>query len=132
MPVSVCPAAIVAAPVEDLWELLAQPSRYEEWADFQTERIEPEGPTVEGQTIYGSSSAFGKRWDVTLHIEKVNPGKHQVLPIEPADSQSRRDSAVAGSHFKVQFTVKLPLGIVDHVTITCTPIDAASCRVQYG
>ena len=109
MPISVCPAAIVAAPVEDVWELLAQSSRYEEWADFHTETIVPEGPTVEGQTLYGSSSAFGKRWDVTLHIEKVNPDKHQV-----------------------QFTVKLPLGIVDHVTITYTPIDAASCRVQYG
>jgi uncharacterized protein YndB with AHSA1/START domain len=109
MPVSVCPAAIVAAPVEDVWELLAQPSRYEEWADIHIERIVPEGPTVEGQTIYGSSSEFGKRWNVTLHIEKVNPDKHRV-----------------------QFTVKLPFGIVDHVTITCTPIDAASCRVQYG
>ena len=143
MPISVCPAAIVAAPVEDVWELLAQPSRYKEWADFHTESIVPGGPTVEGQTIYGKSSAFGKRWDVTLHIEKVNPDKHQVLPIESADPQggtsggrirspASLSSSVAGSHFQVQFTVKLPLGIVDHVTITCTAIDAASCRVQYG
>jgi hypothetical protein len=88
---------------------VTQSARYEEWADFQTERIVPEGPTVEGQTIYGTSREFGKPWDVTLHIEKINPGKHQE-----------------------QFTVTLPLGIVDHVAITCTSVDAVSCRVQYG
>jgi uncharacterized protein YndB with AHSA1/START domain len=109
MPVSVCPAAIVAAPVEDVWELLAQPSKYEEWADLHIERIVPEGPTVEDQTIYGTTIGFGKHWNVALHVEKINPDKHQI-----------------------QFTVELPLGVEDHATITCTPVDAASCRVQFG
>ena len=109
MPVSVCPAVIVAAPMEDVWELLTQASTYEEWMDLHTERIVPEGPTVEGQAIYGTTKGFGKRWNVTLHIEKINPSKHQV-----------------------QFTVNLPLGVVNHATITCTPVDAVSCRVQYG
>ncbi len=132
MPVRVCPAAIVAAPVEDVWELLAQPFRYGEWWDLRVERIVPEGPAVEGQTIYGTSSEFGKRWQVRFVIKKINPVKHRILPIEPADSQSRRESAVAGSHSKIQFDTFLPLGIVAHNTITCTSIDAASCRVQYG
>ena len=109
MPVSVCPAAIVAAPVEDVWELLAQPSRYEEWADAHIERVEPEGPAVEGQKIYAISSAFGKRWQVHFVVKKINLARHQI-----------------------QFDTLLPLGIVAHNTITCTAIDAASCRVQYG
>jgi len=33
MVVSVCPVANVAAPVEDVWELLAQPSNYDKWWD---------------------------------------------------------------------------------------------------
>jgi len=32
----------------------------------------------------------------------TNMNEDQVLPIEPDDSQSRRASAVAGSHFKVE------------------------------
>ena len=109
MVVSVCPADIVAAPVEDVWELLNQPSHYDEWWDARLERIEPEGPAIPGQTVYATSSGLGKRWDVRFVVKTVNPARHQI-----------------------QFDVTLPLGIVDHVTITCTPIDAGSCRVQYG
>jgi uncharacterized protein YndB with AHSA1/START domain len=109
MPVSVCPAAIVAAPVEDVWELLAQPATYEEWADAHIERVVPEGPAVEGQEIHAWSRGFGKRWHVHFVIKKIDHTKHQI-----------------------QFDTFLPLGIVAHNTITCTLIDAASCRVQYG
>jgi uncharacterized protein YndB with AHSA1/START domain len=109
MVVSVCPADIVAAPVEDVWELLKQPSRYGEWWDVRLERIEPEGPAAPGQVVNATSGALGRRWDVMFVIKTVNPARHQI-----------------------QFDVTLPLGITDHVTITCTPVDAGSCHVQYG
>lgn len=109
MVVSVCPMDTVAAPVEDVWELLAQPSKYDTWWDAHLERSEPEGPAVAGQRIYATSRAFGRQWDVTFVIKAVDPEKHRI-----------------------QLDVTLPLGIIDHATITCTPIDAASCRVQYG
>jgi len=109
MVVSVCPADIVAAPVEDVWALLNQPSRYGEWWDAHVEHIEPEGPATPGQKIYITSSGLGKRWDVRFIVKTVNPVRHQI-----------------------QFDVTLPLSIVDHVTITCTSVDAVSCRVQYG
>ena len=109
MVVSVCPADIVAAPVEDVWELLNQPSRYGEWWDARIERIEPEGPAAAGQVANATSGALGRRWKVMFVIKMVNPTRHQI-----------------------QFDVTLPLGITDHVTITCTPVDAGSCRVQYG
>ncbi len=44
MGLSVCPVAVVAAPVEVVWENLVQWGRYLEWADTWVERIEPEGP----------------------------------------------------------------------------------------
>ena len=109
MGLSICPVANVAAPIEDVWELLTQPSRYDEWSDAHVERVVPAGPLAEGQTIYLSSRALGKRWNITFVIEKVDPEKHQV-----------------------DLTVTLPLGVKNHEHITCTPIDATSCRVQYG
>ncbi|HLH62261.1 MAG TPA: SRPBCC family protein [Ktedonobacteraceae bacterium] len=109
MVVSVCPVDTVAAPVEDVWEMLNRPARYGEWWDARVERVEPEGPATPGQHIYMTSPALGKRWDVRFVVKMVNPNRHQI-----------------------QFDVTLPLGIVDHVTITCTPIDGRSCRVRYG
>lgn len=43
MGLSVCPIAVVSAPVVVVWANLVQWERYSEWADVQVERIEPEG-----------------------------------------------------------------------------------------
>ena len=109
MGVTVCPAAVVEAPVEWVWELLREPALYGEWSDLRPERIVPEGKASPGQVVYGKTSGLGRTWDVTIRVEMVNPEKHRV-----------------------QFLAALPLGVVNHVTITCTPVDAASCHVQYG
>ena len=109
MVVSVCPAAIVAAPVEDVWELLAQPSKYDTWWDAHFERSVPEGPATPGQISYATTRAFGKQWDVTFVVKSINPERHQV-----------------------QLDATLPFGLIDHATITCTPVDSVSCRVQFG
>ena len=109
MALTVCPAAFVAAPVESVWELLSEPTLYDEWWDACAERIVPEGKASPGQVVYAKTSGLGREWDVALRIEMVNPEKHQI-----------------------QMDVTLPLGTVNHTTITCTPIDPASCRVQFG
>lgn len=109
MGLSVCPAAVVAAPVERVCALLSDPTRYDEWWDARTERIEPEGNAVPGQVVATKTSALGRTWDVTLRVEQVNPAQHQV-----------------------RLRVSLPLGIVNNATITGTPLDSTSCRVQYG
>jgi len=106
---TLCPAAVVAAPVESVWELLSEPTLYDEWWDACTERIVPEGKASSGQMLYAKTSALGRQWDVTLKVEMVNPEKHQI-----------------------QFHITLPLGTVNHQTTTCTAIDTASCRVQFG
>jgi hypothetical protein len=106
---TICPMAVVAAPVESVWELLSEPTLYDEWWDARTEHIVPEGKASPGQVIYAKTSALGRKWDVTLRVEMVNPEKSQI-----------------------QLHITLPLGIVNNATITCTAIDATSCRVQYG
>ncbi len=109
MSFSFCPAAVAAAPIDSVWELLSEPALYDEWWDARTERIVPEGKAAPGQVIYAKTSALGRTWDVTLKVEAVRPEQHQV-----------------------QFEVALPLGVVNHVTITAAPIDATSARVQFG
>ncbi len=109
MGLTVCPAAVVAAPVESVWELLSEPTLYDIWWDARTERIVPEGKAAPGQMLYAQASGLGRTWDVTLKVEMVKPEKHQI-----------------------QLYVTLPLGTINDTTITCTAIDATSCRVQFG
>jgi uncharacterized protein YndB with AHSA1/START domain len=75
---SVCPTAVVAAPVESVWELLADPASYDVWWDARTVRIAPEGMAAPGQVVYATTSGFGKTWDVTLRVAAVDPARHQL------------------------------------------------------
>jgi len=110
MGLTVCPAAIVAAPVEVVWGNLVQWERYSEWADVQVERSEPEGPATVGQTIYFGGKAFGRTLHFIFKVEEVNPERHQL-----------------GLH------AFFPLGLPEEKPhVACYPIDATTCRVQYG
>ncbi len=109
MGLTVCPAAVVAAPVEVVWENLAHWERYADWADVQVERREPEGPATVGQAIYFTGKALGRTWRFLFMVEDVDPERHQL-----------------------DLHVFLPFGLQEKPHIACTPIDATSCRVQYG
>jgi hypothetical protein len=108
MSLSVCPAAIVAAPVEIVWQLL-QPARLAEWADGQVESSVLPGPPIVGQTFSVASKAMGRTWHSMFTVKKVNPERHQLA-----------------MHVKFPFEMQLQ----QH--FSCTPIDEKSCRVQYG
>jgi len=109
MGLSVCPAAIVAAPVETVWSLLDNPVQFNEWADGKVEWVKPEGSTTPGQQFGITSRALGRSWSAVFTVKAVDPNKHVL-----------------------QTDVAFPLGMVLHQRLMCTPIDATSCRVQYG
>ncbi len=111
MGLTVCPAAVVAAPVEVVWENLVQWERYSEWfsADLQLEQREPEGPATVGQTINFGGKALGRTWHFIFKVEEVNPEKYQLGLLSV-----------------------FPLGLVMKPHVSCAPIDTVSCRVQYG
>lgn len=111
MGLTVCPAAVVAAPVEVVWRNLVQWERYSEWFDrsIQAERSEPEGPATVGQTIYFAGKAFGRTLHFIFKVEEVKPERHQL-----------------------GLYAFFPLGLQMKPHIACTPIDATTCRVQYG
>jgi hypothetical protein len=109
MGLSVCPIAVVAAPVEVVWENLTQWERYADWADVHVERALPEGHPIVGQTISFAGKALGRTWHFTFKVEAVDPERHRL-----------------GLH------VVFPFGLQEKPHIVCDPIDATSCRVQYG
>jgi Polyketide cyclase / dehydrase and lipid transport len=101
MDVSVCPAAVVRAPVETVWALLADPAGYGAFWDMRVARVVPPGPARAGQVVEG--------WPARMIIDAVDAARRQI-----------------------RFTTTLPLGLLALNVITCTPLDAASCRVTYG
>ena len=111
MGLTVCPAAVVAAPVEVVWGNLVQWERYSEWFDrsLQVEQSEPEGPATAGQTITFGGKALGRTWHFIFKVEEVNPERHQL-----------------GLH------AFFPLGLQIKPHISFTSIEATTCHVQYG
>jgi len=111
MGLTVCPVAVVAAPVEVIWGNLVHWERYSEWfsADLQVERSEPAGPATVGQTITFAGKAFGHTLHFIFKVEAVNPENHQL-----------------------DLHAFFPLGLQLKPHISCTPIEATTCRVQYG
>jgi|SRR6476646_1814863 len=109
MGLSVCPAAVVAAPVEVVWANLVEWERYADWADVQVERAEPAGPAAVGQTVHFTGKALGRTMRFHFQIEEVNAERHQL-----------------GLH------AFFPFGLQEKPHIACYPLDATTCRVQYG
>ncbi len=76
MGLSVCPTAVIAAPVEMVWANLVQWERYSEWADVQVGRSEPEGPATVGQNITFAGKVLGRTLRFNFKVEEVNPESH--------------------------------------------------------
>lgn len=109
MPLNVCPGTTVASPVGSVWELLAEPELYDEWWDAFFQRAVPPGKASPGQVLYAKASQWGFVQNVTLQVEQVDPERHLI-----------------------QFTVYLPFGTINRQTTTCTALDSATCRLQFG
>ncbi len=109
MPISVCPAALVAAPLEHVWRMLMTPARYGEWWDAQVVDVVPPGELAVGQTIALTSKALGRTWPVTFHVEAVHAEKHQL-----------------------EIHATLPLGMTLYEHLVCNAVEATCCRIQYG
>src|SRR5512142_2614265 len=108
MSITFCPAAVVAAPVECVWELLLEPILRDEGRDARSRRVVPEGKASPGQVLYLKTFPLVRQWDATLRIERVDPEKHQI-------------------HWLLN-----GFGVINDQTTTCTAVDAVTCRVQYG
>jgi hypothetical protein len=97
-----CPVAIVDAPIDQVWSLLANPAQYDSWWDAQTRSIVPEGPAQPGQQVFA-------RWGIHLLVQAVAPEKREL-----------------------DLLTRLPLGITVRTHITCARLDDRHTRVGFG
>ncbi|MEO6235479.1 MAG: SRPBCC family protein [Vicinamibacterales bacterium] len=109
MSFSTCPIATINAPIEQVWRLLADPSRCALWWDAETVSIIPEGPAHVGQRVVAITAALGKKWDVHVTVQAVASEKRQL-----------------------DLLTQLPFGITVHNHIACTPLDSQHTRVSFG
>jgi ligand-binding SRPBCC domain-containing protein len=109
MSMSTCPIATVDAPIEQVWQLLADPSNYGLWWDAKTSSIEPAGPATSGQRISARTRVFGRDWDVQVTVVSVDLRKRAL-----------------------DLTTQLPFGITVHNHIVCRALDNTHCRVSFG
>jgi hypothetical protein len=107
--VSVCPSALVEAPVEQVWDLLMRPDGFDLWTDAALVAAEPEGRAHPGQLLHLATRALG--WAFALTIE--------VLDV---DADRRRLHAL----------VRLPFGLVNDEVITLAPAGDRRTFVRFG
>jgi uncharacterized protein YndB with AHSA1/START domain len=74
--ISVCPAAVVKAPVEQIWSLLTSPEGYSLWVDVELVRAEPPGEATPGQRMEMRTRELGRWWPVVIEVKEVRPDRH--------------------------------------------------------
>jgi ligand-binding SRPBCC domain-containing protein len=109
MSFSTCPIDTVDAPIERVWQLLANPSAYALWWDARTRSILPPGPAQPGQQILADTNPPVRGWQIRITVQAVNPEKH-ILDL----------------------LTRLPLGITVHNHITCNSLDQLHTRLSFG
>lgn len=107
MSLSVCPIAVIQAPIERVWGLLANPVTYTDWTDDVIDRVVPEGRAQAGQRVVGHT-----RW----------LARTVLINVRGVDSIRRTPD----------LTTSLPFDISVLNYITVTPLDASSCQVSFG
>ena len=108
MPSASCPTAVVNAPVDVVWALLADPTGWGSVFDLRVVSIDPPGPALVGQTISGETDLR------ILHLKL----KFRMIEIDP-------------DQHRLRLHVNLPFGLTVHEDLGCTPLDDTHCRVDY-
>lgn len=109
MGLSVCPSAVVAAPVGRVWELLTNPEGFDSWADATLVAAEPYGVAQPGQKIHLVTGAVGLKFAVTIDVLDVDAEDHRL-----------------------RFLVHLPFGVVNDETVTMADAGEGKTLVRFG
>jgi len=105
MTISTCPIATINAPIERVWEFLAEPANYDLWWDAKTRSIVPKGRAQVGQRVHAKAGGF----NILLTVDAVDESKH-----------------------KIDFTTKFPFGITGFNHLTCTALPNSTTQVSFG
>jgi hypothetical protein len=104
----VCPTVLVEAPVEAVWLLLTHPLEWGNFYDIRVTAVRPAGPAVVGQIIEGESGPQFLHLKIEIRLDEIDAAQHRL-----------------------GMSVKLPFGITVREDMSCLPIGANQCRVNY-
>ena len=104
-----CPTAIVKAPIEVVWQLLTEPSRWDEFFDVRRVTVTPPGSASVGQVVRAESGPRLLRLKISFQFLEIEQSRHRLL-----------------------INVDLPLGIIVREDLNCMPFEEDQCRVNYG
>jgi uncharacterized protein YndB with AHSA1/START domain len=105
MSIGTCPIATISAPIESVWELLAEPANYDSWWNAKTQSILPEGRAHAGQRVHAKAGGFS----ILLTVEAVNESTHTI-----------------------DFTSQFPFGIRGFNHLACTALSSSATHVSFG
>jgi uncharacterized protein YndB with AHSA1/START domain len=106
---SVCPSAVVHAPIERVWRLLTRPDGFDAWVDGIVVGAEPEGAARPGQLIHLVSSALTWRFAVTIEVNEVDVARRRL-----------------------GLRVELPFGLVNDEVVTMADLGDEGTLVRFG
>lgn len=101
-----CPADIVEAPVDQVWELLIQPRRLAAWVGAKLLAGPSRALQIGDQLVLGVGPAH--RAKVVMHVLAQKRPEHLELHIQ------------------------LPFGLINHEVIRLRAIDAGRCQVTFN
>ena len=102
-----CPTAVVNAPVEIVWALLADPAGWGHVFDVRINSVNPPGPAVAGQKIVGETGPRLFHLKLAFRVIETDAERHRLV-----------------------MDIKLPFGIAVREDLNCTPLDADYCRID--
>ena len=108
MPYVSCPAAVIDAPVDAVWALLVEPAAWGGVFNVRVGSIDPPGRAIVGQKICGETGLRILHLKLTFRMIEIDLDHHRLC-----------------------LDVQLPFGIMVHEDLSCTPLDADHCRVDY-
>jgi hypothetical protein len=108
MPYASCPTAIINAPVEVVWALLADPAGWGHVFDVRINSVDPPGSPVAGQKIAGETGPRLFRLKLSFRVLETDPERHRLV-----------------------MDINLPFGIAVREDLKCTALDPDHCRVDY-
>jgi hypothetical protein len=108
MPYISCPTGLVNAPIDVVWNLLTDPAGWTAFFDIRVTRIDPPGPAVVGQRIWGESGPRILRLVVTFEYTEIDAARRTL-----------------------GLNIQLPLGITVRENLSCSAVGDIQCRVNY-
>ena len=103
-----CPTSVVNAPVETVWALLTRPEAWGEFYDVRAVSASPPGPAAVGQVVLAESGPRLLRLKLEFRFTTVDAANHRLA-----------------------LDVRFPFGVTVREDLSCVPLGAERCRVNY-